>query len=301
MRIPLLISVVLLALATSLTSYAAGPIKSVTGEYTYYGNPDDSPADCKRKAAQYARIEALKEFGTIVSQNTLQSDYDTGDSAQSSFLSISETEVKGEWLGDEGEPQYTTNISDDGTIVVTCKIKGRARAISNEASDFDALVLRNGTDRKNADTNFRDGDDMYLYFSAPSNGFVSVFLQDESGEAFCLLPYARSSVTEAKVKRGYDYIFFDSKRSGNEFGNVEELTLTAPRHREYNKVYVIFSPNSFAMAPVHFTVEGAPPSINGEDFSKWLVRNRRNDPKMGVKQMVISIDPSGSQTERIRH
>lgn len=291
---------VAILLTAAQGAMAAPPVKTVEGKYTYYGGRDDSPADCKRKAAQFARIDALRQFGTVVSQTTFQTERDDGQKAESTFLSLSESEVKGEWLGDIGEPQYETSFSDDDTLVVTCRIRGRARELSNEASDFETLVLRNGTDRRNADTGFRHNDDMYLYFSSPVAGYVAVFLQGEDGETYSLLPYPRSATGEVKVKKGYGYTFFDSKRAGTEFGTVEELRLTAPDRREYNKVFVVFSPNPFSLPPVSFKSEGAPPSLDTEGFAEWLVRNRRNDPKMGVKSIGIVIDPPGTKTERVR-
>ena len=54
---------------------ADAQVKKVKGEYTYYGDKNDSPAMSKRKALEGARLDALsKEFGTIVTQDVLQSD-----------------------------------------------------------------------------------------------------------------------------------------------------------------------------------------------------------------------------------
>ncbi len=33
------------------------------------------------------------------------------------------------------------------------------------------------------------------------------------------------------------------------------------------------------------------PSMSEDDFSKWLVKSRRNDSKMGVRQMNLKIYP----------
>ena len=295
-RIFLIFAVISVALAA-----AGADIKTVEGEYTFYGDGRHSPADCKRLAAEYARVDALKRaFGTIVSQDILQTDAVKGDSETTHFLSLSSSETKGEWLGDLGAPEYEARLDNDGNYIVHCKIRGRAKEISNQASEFDALVLRNGTDRRNADTRFRHGDDLYLYFSAPTGGYVAAFLADETGQVYGILPYSTGDVDRIKVKRGYDYIFFDPRR-GNDFGNVDQLTLTAADGEEFNKVYVVFSPDPFAMAPVKFKTPGAPPSIDSEEFTKWLTKCRRNDPRMGVKSMNIVIAPSGSKTETIQY
>ncbi len=293
--------VMLLCLMGMVSAAKADDVKTVEGEYTFLGGGRHSPAECKRLAAEGARIEALKkEFGVIVGQNVMQTEHIDGDSESTHFLSLSFSEVKGEWLGDIGEPEYDISLDDDATLVVKCKVKGRAKALSNRASEFESLVLRNGTDQRNADTDFRHGDRMYLYFSAPVNGYLAVFLADEADNVFAILPYATGGVNEIRTKKGYDYVFFDPRR-GNDFGTVDELIMTAPEGEEYNKVYVVFSPEPFSPPAVKFKYAGAPPSTDAEEFSKWLVKARRNDDRMGVKSMNLRISPSGKKTEKMRY
>lgn len=279
----------------------ANDIKTVEGEYTFLGDGTSSPMECKRRAADGARIQALKnEFGAVLGQDIMQTESVRGNSESSHFLSLSYSEVKGEWLGDIGEPEYEISLDADAHLVVRCKVKGRAKALSNKAAEFEALVLRNGTEQRNADTNFRHGDRMYLYFSAPTNGYLSVFLADEQDNVFQILPYSTGDVPEVKTRKGYDYIFFDTKR-GNDFGNVDELIMTAPGGEEFNKVYVVFSPEAFAAPAVKTKYTGAPPVIDREKFTEWLVKVRRNDERMGVKSMNLMIAPSGKKTESMHY
>lgn len=275
-----------------LGAFAAPPVKNVTGEYTYYDDGTHSRNDCKRIAAEQARVAALaREFGTVVSQDIIQSDRIKGDKETTNFLSLSATEVKGEWLGDEGEPKFEISLDNDENLVVKCTVRGRARAITNDAVPFEALVLRNGTQKRNADNRFRDGDDMFLYFSASADGYVAVFLQGEDNMVYGLLPYPQDGKGSAKVRKNYEYIFFDPTKAGNEFGPVEALYLTAPDDVEYNKVCVVYSPMPF-QRPMMSCEGGAPlPSISSLEFTKWLSKARRNDPKMGVKSMNIEIAP----------
>ena len=50
-------------------------VKQVCGEYTYYAEGNESPNQAKLKAWEGAKVEALaREFGTIVSQSTTQSE-----------------------------------------------------------------------------------------------------------------------------------------------------------------------------------------------------------------------------------
>ena len=63
------------AIFMATTAVAASPVKTVKGEYTYYGDKATSPAECKRLALEGARLDALaKEYGTIVTQDVLQAD-----------------------------------------------------------------------------------------------------------------------------------------------------------------------------------------------------------------------------------
>ncbi|MBD5302673.1 MAG: DUF4384 domain-containing protein [Bacteroides sp.] len=271
----------------------ASDIVTVSGESTYYDDGTKSKVECMRLASEQARIDALaKKFGTIVAQDILQADRIKGNREQNDFLALSSTEVRGEWVADDGEPEYEFSHDSKSNLIVHCKVKGKAKEISNESPAFEASVLRNGTDTRNADNLFRDGDDMYLHFRGSADGFLSVFLEDETGNVYLLLPYPRDSKTRVAVKRDQDYVFFSPDHEIKAGGNgsvVEELMLTAPDNAEYNRVYVVFSPESFSR-PVMDTGSGLPMMKSGE-FNKWLLKARRNDSKMGVKVMNIMISP----------
>ena len=271
----------------------AADIVSVSGEATYYDDGTKSKVECMRLAAEQARIDALaREFGTIVSQDILQSDRISGNRETNDSLALSTTEVKGEWVADDGEPKYDISHDTEGNLIVTCRVRGKAKEISNQSSAFEASVLRNGTDLRNADNLFRDGDDMYLYFRGSVDGYVNVFLQDERGDVYLLLPYPRDTKTRVAVSKNREYIFFSRERaaeSGGSDATVEEMILTAPDSPEYNRLYVLFSPESFS-CPV-MEDGGGLPVMRGEAFNKWLLKTRRNDPRMGVKVMNLQIAP----------
>lgn len=266
-------------------------VVSVSGLATYYDDGTHSRVECERLAAEQARIDALaKKFGTIVSQDILQADRIVGNREQNDFLALSATEVKGEWIADEGKPEYEYSRDAKENLIVTCRIKGKAKEISNEAAAFDALVLRNGTRKANADNRFRDGDDMFLYFNTPVNGFLSVFLEDEEGKVYLLLPYPKDTRTRVAVKKDTEYIFFSPDHVGDQIGaDVEEVYLTGSDHTEYNRVFVVFSPEYFSR-PVMDASQGLP-VMKSEEFNKWLIKSRRNDSRMNVKSMNLQIMP----------
>lgn len=272
----------------------ADSVKKISGSYTYYGDKNDSPAMSKMKALEGARLDALsREFGTIVSQDVVQADRIDSKGESSNFFSLSSSEVKGEWIADEGDPVYTVSLGNDDCLIVSCRVKGSAKSISNDAVDFEALALRNGNTKGNSSTEYHQGDDLFLAFSAPVDGYLSVFLMGNDGTVNKMLPYQGDSRQEVKVKKGYDYVFFDPSKHSGDFGEIDAFSIATNGEIEFNKLYVVFSPNSFSAPVLHpAKSEYELPYLSEEEFSKWLVKNRRNDPKMGVKQINLKLYPN---------
>lgn len=269
---------------------AASDVKTVSGESTFYGESSHSLNDCKRFALEQARIAALaREFGTTISQDVYQRDVVSGTTESNYFSMLNRTEVNGEWLADEGEPQYTVGHDADNNFVVTCRIKGKARRLTNEAAEFAASVLRNGNEKRFADTRFHDGDDMKLYFRAPVAGYLAVYLIDDSRNVYSLLPYSTASDGIVRTARDKDYIFFDAAKADKSFGQPDELVITLEGDVERNQLYVLFSPNPFTRALDNSAVAGLPRSLSYDDFTRWLTNARKRDPRMGMKVMHLEI------------
>lgn len=261
----------------------------VCGEYTFYAEGNQSLNEAKKLALDGARLDALaREFGTVITQSTLQQETAVGGEEQSYFSQLNASEVQGEWLEDVQEPVYEVNFVQD-MLVVKCRVCGRAQPFSNEAVDFMAKVLRNGTDAKFADVHFRNGDDFFLLFQAPTDGYMAVYLIDNTPTAYCLLPYGDDSDGQQLVKHNREYVFFSQDKAFEEKANVDEYTLTCEAEVERNQVYVIFSPHPFTKAVDSRVNEALPRQLSFEEFSKWLVKTRKRDTKMGVKVMHIEI------------
>ena len=149
------------------TTAFAQKVKNVCGEYTFYAPENVSLSEAKRIALERAKLQALAdEFGTVISQVNTSVVKDDNGKADSHFFSLSGTEVKGEWIEDKGEPKYTYDTDkENGTLVVTCSICGKAREIISAQIEFMAKVLRNGVEVQNESEIFRSGDDMFLSIS----------------------------------------------------------------------------------------------------------------------------------------
>ncbi len=65
--------------------------------------------------------------------------------------------------------------------------------------------------------------------------------------------------------------------------------LTTGLPREYNRIYVVFSPNKFSRAVDTYTDDLTPRQLSFDNFNRWLAKCRKIDPKMGVKIINLQI------------
>lgn len=264
--------------------------RKVSGVYTYYADPSMSVKQAMAAAIENAKAQALaKEFGTLLVQSTLSQTEQKNGKDNEYFSQLSTEEVKGEWIEDLKEPEAKiTATMNDGTLVIEASVSGKARAISNEAVDFQTFALRNGTEKRFADNNFYEGDDLFLYFNAPTDGYVAVYLVGEDKNAYCLLPYANDENGQQPVKHGKEYIFFSSNHTYDLPRNViDNVYMTCDDERmEHNTLYVIFSPNPFTKAvDVNKQTDDRlmPRQLSFKDFTKWIGKLGARDKQMNRK------------------
>lgn len=289
------ILLILTFLMAALTAVCADSDKvvKVQGVATYFGGPDDSPAICRRKALEMAKIEALRRaFGTNITQDIYQNERIDNRRENTYFNALSSSEVNGEWIADDGAPDYKSGYDADGNLNITCTVKGSARRISNRAVDFKALVLRNGTEERFADTRFRPGDDLFLLFSTPEAGFLAAYLVDDEDNVVAMLPYTEMQTGVVPVGRDREYVFFDKKHADSAFGRPDEYSMTFANDMktvEYDRLYIVFSPARFSKALDRN--DGSGMRVLGHaDFQRWLSDNRRRDPQMSVKIIPLTLE-----------
>ena len=263
----------------------------VTATYTYYAPEHVSIEEARRVALQRAQLQAIADaFGTIVTQSNATRVKNENGKSDVSLLSLGASEVRGEWLRTDGEPEYDIAY-EDGMLAVTVRVKGVIREIVNAAVDFQAKVLRNGTEDRFEGEEFRNGDDLYLSFRSPVDGFLTVYLLDAEGTAYCLLPYRNDTGGRVAIEGNRHYVFFSiDDVPAEERSIVDEYTMTCSRDGELNQIYVIFSPQLFTKA-VDYAGEGLQPrELPYEEFQEWLFKCRKQDPEMRVEVKGILIN-----------
>ena len=192
--------------------------KKVSGAYTYHAPENISLEEAKHIAVNRAKIAAISDaFGTLITQNNFTIVSNNNEKSDNRFFSIGGSEVKGEWIETTKEPTF--NISyQQGMLVVSVELEGVIRKTSNEQLSISAKILRNGTTSKYESDDFRNGDDMYLLFSTPTDGYLIAYMYDElSQSAVCLLPYINNTIGYQRIKGGKEYLFFKQGKMGSKW------------------------------------------------------------------------------------
>lgn len=269
------------------TSSFAQKTKTVSGTYTYVVPETQSFVQAKETAIEKAKIQILADtYGTVIDMSAATSI--TGDGTQ--MHALSQSQVKGEWLETIGEP-IITRVFEGEQLAFKVEIKGRVREITTASTEFIAKVLCGAPDPRFEGDSFKSGEDLFLYFQAPGDGYLAVYLYDGAEDVFCLLPYQRQGGGVFEVQGGKQYIFFSADISDGQtpYDWVDEYTLTAASDVEMNRIYVVYSPNRFTKALDSITQADLPRELSFVNFQKWLSRIRMEDRSAGVKSIDITI------------
>lgn len=261
-----------------------------TVEYIYYGSENITPEQAKQNALERAKLQAIEEaFGSVVQQTTTRTLRINNGVAGTDFFSEGETEVKGEWIETIGEPEFVI-FNEDNLQIVKVKVKGKIRERISANIDIEAKVLCNGTSSKFESENFKNGDDLFLNFHSPVDGFLAVYLVDSNQMANCLLPYEEQTDGAYAIKANKSYVFFSEKYADTaDASQVVEYKMTTEHAVESNIIYVIFSTNHFSKASDTFSSEKLLQELPVKDFMRWLAKCRKTDIKMQVVKKTITV------------
>lgn len=256
-------------LSVAVVSFAQ-KVQKVTATYTYYAPENVTLEEAKHSALDRAKVSAIADtFGTLVTQNNSTVITNQNGESDNRFFSLGGSEVKGEWMETIKEPVYDVRY-DGGVLIVSVEVVGRIRELVDAGLDLTVRILRNGVEPKYESTDFRNGDDMYLMFKSPIDGYLLAYMYDEtSNQVVRILPYIQSTQGNVPVRADKEYVFF--KKHRNDRHIVDEYTMTASEPVEFNTLFVIFSSKEIIK-----TVDKSDEDkdgirvLNFSDFSKWL-------------------------------
>lgn len=281
---------ILLAFLVSASIFAQKTVK-VEAEYTYIAPENVTLEQAKLTAFDRAKIQAIADqFGTIVSQSNSTYVENHNGNSNINFQSVGGSDVRGEWIETIGDPEYTISY-EQNMLVVKVRVKGRIREITTSQIDLITQILCNGTTPQFERSEFRSGDQLYLRFQSPIDGYLVVYLVDHTAQmAYCLLPYSRSMDSVQKIEHDKPYLFFSSMDVPAGFRDVvDEYTMTCSGTMEQNDLYVVFSPNEFIKASSHRLEESRPRELSKKAFEGWLSKIRTGNTYLQIINKLLTI------------
>lgn len=253
----------------------------VHGEYIYHAPDNVSLSEAKKIALERAKTQAIADqFGTIITQENVTRIKNDSKESSVDMFSLSSSEVKGEWIETLDEPIYDIFYEQD-ILNVKVSVTGKIREIVHSKIDLELKILRNGVEDKFENNTFHNGDDLYMSFKSPTDGYLAVYLIDKDKNAYCLLPYKGQTSGIYKIIGGQKYVFFSEKaalQADKEY--VEEYEMTCETSSETNVLYVVFSQNEFAKAIDTDNSDDIPRELSFDDFHKWLTKHKVRDNKL---------------------
>jgi hypothetical protein len=243
-----LLCIVLLILAGS--NHVTGQkILNATGSCQLRIESSMSLDNAKKEALACAQKDALsKAFGTKIIQEDIMRSSTQSNGQQikgaTSYQSIGKSELGGEWLETTGT-DFKRQTNDAGDEFLTCVVSGKVRELKRKAVSFQSFPVFMAGDKTTRTEEFNNDQHFYLYFKAPRNGHVSIYL-DDGKNTFQLLPYKTSDQVCFPVNADQEYYFFSRNHPTVQIPlqtntKIDEMQLTTDAELERNSVYIIFS------------------------------------------------------------
>jgi hypothetical protein len=289
--------ILLILVGITTTCARAQKTKEASGEYKLRIEKNVTEEFAVNKAIEKAKINAIENaFGTVINQGNAVyvKDVTTGTQTQSDmvFTSIADVLVNGEWIAtlDEKKDFY----EEDGFRWVKINIKGKVRELTKIPFTPESYTL--GCNNKKCSTDvFNSGQELVVYFKAPNNGYVTIFL-DDTKQVQRLLPYFNYNTSNTyEVKADQEYYFFSNTDKKDK--TVDNIELFTSDNMEQNRLQVLFSKQDFGKPllsknnseDVNGMKYAMPMSTTIENFQSWLQKIRSYNRSIELQTILITI------------
>lgn len=181
---------------------------------------------------------------------------------------------------------------------IECIIEAKVRKLENERIAIQTFTMSDSrilVPKKN----FKEGDNLYVYFQSPVSGYLNIFVEAEEmvQRIFPYSQYPSKFENGAEVIADKDYILFSQNHDYFDQPKLltDELELFLEnKELETNKVYVIFSksPITKPVLKPNQKLEGGsylPPSLSKKAFEAWKFRNLSSRADMQIHDFFIEI------------
>lgn len=281
------IAVLLFACATLIVN--AQKVKSVQGTYklNFSQNKNMTFVDAERECEKQARLNALEnEFGTNISDHQTSESIQIGnDNAQSRYRRVSEQNVKGTWLRNTQEPQFTYSC-ENGEFYIECEVHGEGRERNNANIDLQWKILVGAPDTRNEGSVFNNGQKLFIEVKIPVDGYLAVCLVEEKTKKVSrLLPYKEDKDGVFDVQHGKKYILFDKDNNPRDY--LKRYEMSTNEKEEIDRIVLIFSQKRFTQC---YSEESAHiDCCTQKEFEEWLDNLYHSDDTMVSFEQEIRI------------
>lgn len=265
---------------------------------------DMSKEDAMKLARQQAMINAIDNaFGSYVEQDSDM----LIEEGKANFKIIGHTLVKGDWLKTLKEKYKEESRTIKGStgreteIWIICEIKGTVLEITKPQINVH-FEPRDCPDDLCRTYLFNSGSPMYLTFSTPVDGFLSIYIVEQDHMAYRLIPYQEMPeqyLNAVPVKADTEYLFFASDESHDYFEDfsylmVDEIYLETAMEKEYVDLYVIFSTEKYKKPLLAASEHIAnayvlPKTLEEIDFMEWLQNSRVYDSEFQFNRITLTV------------
>lgn len=189
-------------------------------------------------------------------------------------------------------------------ICLECTVKIIAKKISDYNIEFTATTYDGTNINLDTETDFNEGQSLYVLFKTPVSGYLSIYL-DDFNKTQKLLPYYYDSKNETCIKVNADtpYFLFSANKDHDMFYKpeiIDELKLGTISSYDLNRLYIIFSTLPFDKPTLETPIENnmsyeanngylKPKNTESDIFMNWLQKKRLKDKHIQVKIIDISI------------
>lgn len=286
----------LIFIVFTINSHAQKTIES-KGEYTLRIEKNWTEDFATNKAKEKAKINAIENaFRSVVIQGNAVYIKEVSSQSQTKsdmvFTSVGNVLVNGEWISTIDEKiEFKDSIEYRW---IKAFINGKVRELTKIPFTPEVATL-SCNEQKCSTEVFNSGQELIVYFKAPTNGFVTIFL-DDSKQAQRLLPCSKNnSSSTLQVNADQEYYFF-SKTNPNQ-KNVDEIELFTESVIEQNNLFILFSKFDFdkpllnvvKMEETDTSNYTLPASLKITKFQTWLQAIRSFNRNIELKTIFLTI------------
>jgi hypothetical protein len=278
----------------SLLSISQKTVQSA-GTYTMELSRTQTMVDTEKACIEQAKLAAIaKEFGTVVTETTVNNTLDVNGQSDNRFTVLTRTAVKGEWLEDTEQPKVTWTCMEQ-TMSVTAEVHGKIRAFSKEGKVEMKFFTCGAGAQAHEKFVFKEGESLYAHLQCSKSGYVSVYYIDHTANtAVRLLPSASGQSNDAlEIKADEEYILFDRNKalSYGWKGQSSELELNLPEGKQTvaDEIVAVYTSEPYSKPLLKRTQDGLA-EIAAGDFENWLIDVKTAQANAVVKRVTVTLN-----------